>query len=146
MSIEKMISEHPEVRGDFNASLALAVKHAMDCAAICNSCADACSGEEMEMRRSIRLTMDCADVCTATYRIATRRTDHNRQLIRTMRAACIEACETCAEECEKHDHQHCRRCAAMCRECARDCRIALTQLNEEVHADGGRSAFAHDAA
>lgn len=146
MSIEKMISEHPDVRGDFNASLALAVKHAMDCAAICNSCADACSGEEMEMRRCIRLCSDCADVCTATYRIATRRTDENRQLIRTMLAACIEACETCAEECGRHDHAHCRRCAVMCQECARDCRIALIQLNEEVHAEGERSTFAHDAA
>ena len=146
MSIEMMISEHPDVRGDFNASLALAVKQAMDCAAICNSCADACSGEEMEMRRSIRLSMDCADVCTATYRLASRRTDENRQLIRTMLAACIEACETCAEECERHDHPHCRRCAIMCRECARDCRIALTVLNQEVHAGGERSAFAHNAA
>ena len=146
MSIEKMISEHPDVRGNFNASLALAVKHAMDCAAICNSCADACSGEDMEMRRAIGLPMDCADVCTATYRIATRRTDENRQLIRTMLAACIEACETCAEECERHDHPHCRRCAVMCRECARDCRSALTILNEEVHAEGERSTFAHNAA
>ena len=107
---------------------------------------DACSGEEMEMRRCIRLCMDCADVCTATYRLASRRTDENRQLIRTMLAACIEACETCAGECERHDHAHCRRCAVMCRECARDCRIALTNLNAEVHADGERSTFAHDAA
>jgi hypothetical protein len=146
MSIEKMISEHPDVGGDLNPSLALAVKHAMYCAAIANSCADACAAEPGDMRRSIRLTSDCADVCTATYRVASRRTDHNRQLIRTMLAACIEACETCAEECERHDHAHCRRCAEMCRECARDCRTALTDLNEEVHAEGGRSAFAHNAA
>lgn len=146
MSIEKMISEHPDVRGAYNVSLGLAVKDAMDCAAICNSCADACSAEAMDLRRCIRLCMDCADVCTATYRLASRRTDENRQLIRTMLAACIEACETCAEECERHEHAHCRRCAVMCRECARDCRIALTALNEEVHADGDRSAFAHDAA
>ena len=145
MSIEKMISEHPDVRGDYNASLGLAVKHAMDCAAIANSCADACSGEEMEMRRCIRLCMDCADVCTATYRLASRRTDENRQLIRTMLAACIEACETCADECERHDHAHCRRCAVMCRECARDCRTALTVLNNEVHSEGGRAMFSHDA-
>lgn len=146
MSIEKMISEHPDVGADYNASLGLAVKHAMDCAAIANSCTDACSGEAMEMRRAIRVTQDCADVCTATYRIATRRTDHNRQLIRTMLAACIEACETCAEECERHEHPHCRRCAVMCRECAEACRAALKVLNEEVHAEGERSHFAHDAA
>ena len=145
MSIKEMIREHPQVGADYNEHLAEAVKHALYCAAICNSCADACSAEAMDMRRCIRLCMDCADVCTATYRVATRRTDENRQLIRTMLAACIEACETCAVECESHDHAHCKRCAEMCRECARDCRAALKDLNEEVHADGGRAMFAHDA-
>jgi hypothetical protein len=134
MSIIKMIQEHPDVNGDDNAALGEAVKHAMYCAAICNSCADACSAEAMDMRRCIRLCMDCADVCAATYRIASRRTDHNRQLIRTMLATCIEACETCAEECGRHDHAHCRRCAEMCRECAQDCHKALESLNDEVHA------------
>lgn len=133
MSIEKMISEHPDVGTDFNPALGLAVRHSMYCAAICNACADACSAEAMDMRRCIRLCMDCADVCTATYRVATRRTDHNRQLIRTMLAACIEACDICRVECAKHDNPHCRRCAAMCRECADDCRRALIVLNEEVH-------------
>ena len=43
MSIEKMIAEHPDVvrSGNYNESLGRAVKHAMYCAAICNSCADA---------------------------------------------------------------------------------------------------------
>ena len=91
MSIKEMIKEHPSVGSDYNESLGEAVKHAMYCAAICNSCADACSAEEMDMRRCIRLCMDCADVCTAAYRVASRRTDHNRQLIRTMLATCIEA-------------------------------------------------------
>jgi hypothetical protein len=133
MSIEKMISEHPDVGPAYNESLGLAVRHAMYCAAICNACADACSAEDMDMRRCIRLCLDCADVCTAAYRIATRRTDHNRQLIRTMLATCIEACEICEAECAKHDNAHCRRCAQMCHECARDCREALIALNEEVH-------------
>ena len=146
MSIEKMISEHPQVGADYNETLGQAVKHAVDCAAICNSCADACSAEEMDMRRCIRLCLDCADVCTATYRVATRRTDKNRQMIRSMLAVCIEACEICAEECERHEHAHCRRCARMCRECAEDCRAALANHNDEVHAGGERSAFAHDAA
>ena len=133
MSIEKMILEHPQVGPGFNPVLGLAVRHAMECAAICNACADACSAEPMDMRRCIRLCMDCADVCTATYRVATRRTDHNRQLIRTMLAACIEACDICRAECAKHEHAHCRRCAAMCRQCAGDCRESLIALNAEVH-------------
>ena len=97
------------------------------------------------MARCIRLCMDCSDVCTMTYRTASRRTDENRQLIRSVLAVCIEACEICAEECETHDNAHCRRCAKMCRECAEDCRKALTELNGEVHADGERSTFRHGA-
>jgi hypothetical protein len=133
MSIEQMISEHPQVGSGFNPVLGLAVRQAMECAAICNACADACSAEAMDMRRCIRLCLDCADVCTATYRVASRRTDHNRQLIRTMLATCIEACDVCRAECEKHEHAHCRRCAAVCRGCAGDCREALIALNQEVH-------------
>jgi hypothetical protein len=146
MSIKEMIREHPDVEGDSNESLLEAVKHAMYCAAICNSCADACSAEPMDMGRCIRLCMDCADVCTMTYRVATRRTDENRQLIRSALAVCIEACQICEEECMRHDHAHCRRCAQMCRECADDCRRALAELNDEVHTDGERSTFEHGAA
>ena len=146
MSIKEMIREHPAVGPNYNELLAEAVKHSMYCAAICNSCADACSAEEMDMARCIRLCMDCSDVCTMTYRTATRRTDENRQLIRSVLAVCIEACEICAEECEKHDNAHCRRCAKMCRECAEDCRKALADLNDEVHADGEKSTFSHGAA
>lgn len=133
MSIKAMISEHPSVGADYNEQLGEAVRHAMHCAAICNSCADACSAEEADMRQCIRLCMDCSDVCEATYRVATRRTGGNRSLIRSLLATCVNACEICEAECTKHDLAHCRRCAQMCRECAEDCREALVTLNEEVH-------------
>jgi hypothetical protein len=100
----------------------------------------------MDMRRCIRLCLDCSDVCTMAYRVATRRTDENRQLIRSVLAVCIEACQVCGEECMRHEHAHCQRCAQMCRECADDCRKALADLNDEVHADGERSTFEHGAA
>jgi hypothetical protein len=118
----------------------------MYCAAICNSCADACVAEPMDMSQCIRLCLDCSDVCEATYRVATRRTGSNRQLIRTMLATCINACEICEAECARHDNPHCRRCAQMCRECAEDCRRALESLNDEVHAEGEVSTFEHGAA
>lgn len=137
MSIQAMISEHPDVvrSGYVNEPLGLAVKHAMYCAAICNSCADACLAEEMDMSQCVRLCLDCSDICEATYRIATRRTGSNRELIRSQLAVCIGACELCEAECAKHDNDHCRRCAQMCRECAEDCRAALATLNDEVHAE-----------
>lgn len=130
MSITEMIREHPDVGDDFNPDLAEAVRNAMLCAAICNSCADACVAEDMDMARCIRLCMDCADICAATSRIAARRTDGNVPVIKQMLAACIEACHICASECEKHNHAHCQRCARMCRECAASCENALNEMQD----------------
>ena len=127
MSIHKMISLHPQV-ADLNEALATAVRHSMFCAVICTSCADACAAEDMDMAQCIRLTLDCADICTATMKVATRRTGRNDAVLRAMLESCILACETCAAECERHDHDHCRQCAEMCRECARDCQTALATI------------------
>lgn len=127
MSIAKMIASHPDVAGNLNEPLALAVRHAMFCSAICTSCADACLAEEMakEMRQCIRLCLDCADVCDAAFKLATRRTGSNEIVIQEMLQLCITACDLCAEECGRHDHDHCRLCAEMCRETSRDCKAAL---------------------
>jgi hypothetical protein len=125
MSIAKMIAAHPDVRGNLDEPLALAVRHAMFCAAICTSCADACVAEEMDMRQCVRSCLDCADICDMTMRVATRRTGSNEQVLRAALQLCVTTCELCAEECARHDNDHCRRCAEMCRECARDCRAAL---------------------
>jgi hypothetical protein len=128
MSIAQMIAAHPDVAGNLNEPLALAVRHAMFCAAICTSCADACVAEEMDMRQCVRTCLDCADVCDMTMKVATRRTGSNETVLREALQLCVTACDLCAEECAKHDNDHCRRCAEMCRECARDCRAALETL------------------
>lgn len=127
MSIAEMIKSHPDVAGSLNEPLALAVRHAMFCSAICTSCADACIAEETaaERRECIRRCLDCADICDATFKVATRRTGSNEAILQAMLRTCIEACEECARHCEMHDDDHCRRCAEMCRECAEDCRKAL---------------------
>src|SRR3546814_2852157 len=54
MSIAQMIAAHPDVAGKLNEPLALAVRHAMFCSAICTSCADACIAEKMDLRQCIR--------------------------------------------------------------------------------------------
>ena len=128
MSIRKMIAAHPDVAGHINEPLTLAVRHAMYCAVICTSCADACAAEKMDMRQCIRVCLDCADICTATMKVAARRTGENEAVLRATLRLCVEACETCAAECEKHAHDHCRRCALMCRECADDCRAAMETI------------------
>ena len=125
MSIAKMIAAHPDVAGNLNEPLALAVRHAMFCAAICTSCADACVAEEMDMRQCVRSCLDCADVCDMVMKVATRRTGSNEVVLREALQLCVTTCDLCAEECAKHDNDHCRRCAEMCRECAGDCRAAL---------------------
>lgn len=130
MSIIEMIREHPDVGADFNPDLAQAVKHAMYCSAICNSCADACSAEDMGMHQCIRMCLDCSDICQALSRVAARRTGGNVPTIKSLLETCVLVCRLCAEECEKHDHDHCRRCARMCRECMEDCAKALEGLNQ----------------
>ncbi|MFS0736342.1 four-helix bundle copper-binding protein [Sphingomonas sp. 1P06PA] len=128
MSIHKMIQSHPDVGADFNDALATAARHAMFCAVICTSCADACTAEAMDTAQCVRTCSDCADICTATARVAVRRAGQNIFTMRALFEACIVACDICAEECARHDHEHCRQCAEMCRECARDCRAALPTI------------------
>ena len=129
MSIHKMIAAHPDVGEDFNELLATAARHAMFCAEMCTSCADACVAEAMDMRQCVRSCMDCADVCEATARVAVRRTGQNVAVLQAMLETCARTCELCAEECAKHDNDHCRLSAEMCRECAADCRAALPTVH-----------------
>ena len=128
MSIRKMISLHPAVQGHVNQPLGDAVHHAMYCAKMCLSCADACSAEPMDMTQCIRLCEDTSDVCEATARLGLRRSGSNPQGLREMLELCARACDACAAECERHDHEHCRLCAQMCRECAEDCRNAAASI------------------
>ena len=118
MSIHEIIARHPDVAGEVNEALATAARHAMFCAL-------------MDMSQCVRTCIDCADVCTATSRLAVRRTGQNVEVLRAMLETCIRTCELCAEECERHaaEHGHCELSARMCRECADDCRKALPTVN-----------------
>jgi len=130
MSIRKMIALHPDVvkSGHVNQALGDAVHHAMYCAKMCLSCADACAAETMDMAQCIRLCSDCADVCEATTRLGLRRTGSNERILTEMLEFCARVCDECAAECEKHEHEHCKLCAQMCRECAEDCRKAAESI------------------
>lgn len=130
MSIRKMISLHPLVHGHVNQPLGDAVHHAMYCAKMCLSCADACMSEREDMRECIRMCLDCADVCDATASLGLRRTGSNHQMLVEMLQLCARMCEACATECEHHDQPHCKLCAQMCRECAEDCARAAASILE----------------
>ena len=133
MSIKEMISEHPQVGGDYNDELGEAIKHAMYGAAIMSSCADACLAEEGvgDRRQCIRRCLDASDACTAFYRMASRRTGGNVDAIKAMGMALIVAVEACHADCSMHDDAHCQRCTRMCEEVLRDVKAALATMKRD---------------
>ena len=129
MHTHQMISTHPDVQGSVNDALIRCIEECHACAQTCIACADACLAEQMvdQLKQCIRLNLDCADVCTATGNLATRRTGSNKDLLRQMIEVCAEACRICGEECASHadQHEHCQICADSCRSCEQACREAM---------------------
>jgi hypothetical protein len=125
MHAMQMISTHPDARGNADDVLIRCIEECYDCAQACVACADACLAEEMvaQLRQCIRLDQDCADVCAATGRLASRRTGNDERLLKLMLETCGEACRLCGTECERHGdvHEHCRICAEACRRCEQTC-------------------------
>jgi hypothetical protein len=103
-----------------------------DCAQACTADADDDLSEPdvAEMVKCIRLCLDCADICTTTAAVTSRRTDYDPNVTRPLLEACIAACKTCADECELHAtmHVHCRVCAEACRRCQRACDDLLVTI------------------
>lgn len=132
MHARRAVGAHPHVRGNINNALIRCIEECYSCAQACTSCADACLGEPMvdQLTQCIRLNLDCADVCSATGSVATRRTGSNEEVIRRMLAACANACRLCAQECERHAamHEHCSICAQACRSCEQACQEALRSM------------------
>ena len=123
--LHAMIAAHPDVRGSTNDTLIACIEECFACAPVCISCADACLREDMvpSLRQCIRLNRDCADLCLAAGKLATRRTGSDEALITLALQACAQACMLCAEECDRHAevHDHCRICAEHCRRCEQAC-------------------------
>ncbi|NLE80567.1 MAG: four-helix bundle copper-binding protein [Rhodococcus sp.] len=126
---QAMLDTHP--RQVSNSSDLSEILHDLEeCSATCRLCADACLAEDMvaDLRRCIRLNLDCAAVCAATAEILGRQNEGDPRVTQSVVEACITACEACAEECERHAemHEHCRICAETCRRCADACRRAIS--------------------
>jgi hypothetical protein len=132
MQALQMISTHPDVRGGVNDALIRALEAAYACAQTCTACADACLAEAdvARLRQCIRFNLDCADVCSATGALASRRTGSNESLLKRMLETCAEACGLCGEECARHGQhmEHCRICADECRRCEAACREASSSI------------------
>ena len=121
---------HP--RGSLPQELITCIEECYACAQSCTACADACLAEDgvAELRRCIRLNLDCAEVCATTGAVLSRQTETEWQLVATLLQACREACRRCAEECEQHaeHHRHCFECAEACRACEEACGAALAAV------------------
>ena len=130
--IDSMLQTHPAPATVDRRLLEACITACGECAQTCAACADACLAEQQvaELRRCIRLNLDCADVCDATGRVLLRQTEPDWGLIRSQLEACAQACRVCGEECERHagHHEHCRVCAESCRRCAQACEELLAAL------------------
>ena len=122
----QMLETHPWPGHVDRQKLATCIEACYECSGACTLCADACMSEESaaELRKCIRLNLDCADICDTTGRVIARQTEYDAGTSKAQIQACVEACETCGEECKRHadHHEHCRVCAEACRNCAEACR------------------------
>lgn len=130
--IKPMLDSHPWPGNVDREVLAQCVEECFSCAATCTSCADACLSEDMvaELRKCIRLNLDCADICDATGGVLMRQTEYDAPTSKAQLESCREACRTCAEECERHAemHEHCKICAEACRRCEQACQELLSAM------------------
>jgi hypothetical protein len=128
--VRQIIDAYPRDALD-SAALAAAVDALDDCAQACTSDADADLGEQhlAEMVTCIRLCLDCADVCTATARVISRRLPYD-EAFSLLLGACAAVCKSCGDECQRHAqmHEHCRVCAEACRQGEEACRGLLRAL------------------
>jgi hypothetical protein len=132
MHAQQILSKHPDVKGDPNATLTRCIEACYDCGQACRACADACLAETDRgaLLQCIRLNLDCADICEATGALASRRTGSNEAILKTLIETCALACRACRDECGKHAgrHEHCEVCAEACRLCSKACEDAAKSI------------------
>lgn len=95
------------------------IEACLECAAICNHCANACTREkDIEMMAEcIRLDMECAAICYTSAQLLSLGSDSAKSLCKL----CAELCDACGMECGKHNNAHCEKCAEACLHCAQEC-------------------------
>jgi Domain of Unknown Function (DUF326) len=128
----QMMDTYPGTVGVDADVLAAAVDALNDCAQACTADVDADLSEHnvAEMVLCVRLCLDCADICTATIGVTTRRVEYDAKVTRPLLEACAAICKSCGDECERHaqHHEHCRVCAEACRRCEQACRDLLAAI------------------
>jgi hypothetical protein len=94
--------------------LSRCIDECFNCAKVCIVCADADLAEDSvaHMRRYITLCGNCADICEATARVASRTTEFDRETARALLEACITSCRICGAECEHHANMGMKHCVS----------------------------------
>lgn len=70
-----MLDAYPKDLGSIDKNkLAECIMACFECAQTCTACVDACLSEDMaaELKKCIRINLDCVDICVATGRILFR--------------------------------------------------------------------------
>lgn len=131
-SISKILKTHPQKPALESSVLMECIRECLACEQTCVSCADACLGEQnvTELRRCIRLNLDCADICNVTGRMLSRQQEPDLELLRQQVQLLALSCRKCAVECDRHaaHHEHCRVCAEACRRCEEACNRLVQSL------------------
>jgi len=94
----------------------------LECSKVCDMCVAACLSEKDIdiLRRCIRTTIDCAEICMAAARMMARDSENQAEMC----LVSAEICKKCEQECRKHAGMldHCAVCADACARCAEVCR------------------------
>jgi len=113
-------------------SLAHCIEVCLQCAASCTACADECLDEPelANMRRCIRMNIDCADIVSVIARLLSRRGEPELSALRAVLEAGTSIATQCAAETLKHAgaYEYCKLTSEICSLCARECEEALSML------------------
>jgi hypothetical protein len=91
----------------------------LECDACFNHCAQRVADGATEHARSMRLCLDCAELCSTAARLTVR----HSPLSAVACEACAKGCDLCATSCEQVSaDKSMAACAKVCRECAKECR------------------------
>ena len=104
-------------------------KACAECLQECDSCYQHCAGLVVEGHKdhakSMKLCVDCGEICSAAAKLAARQS----VLAAILCDACAKACDECNAACEKFpDDKHMARCAKACRDCAAACREMIKNV------------------
>jgi hypothetical protein len=104
-------------------------KACAECLQECDSCYHHCAGLVIEGHkdhaRTMKLCVDCGEICSAATKLAARLSG----LAVILCEACAKACDECGAACGKYpDDNHMVKCATACRDCAAACRDMIKNV------------------